>query len=221
MRCRNQLERSTSPHLPHHAPHVPPPRVGRGRQSEPLEVAESVTVEATDSAVAAPVEVAESGIDESELSPKELEILRLKQAEKFVVKETGVYECKVCGYGYEESEQGTAFTDLPNSWRCPQCLSQKGVFYAKTETIAGFAENQQYVTSPSHESNEPPLGHRPLPTTAPSRHHSTTPPLRLTTTTPPRLASPHRFANLPSPPARYVWHPTSNQVRLWYERDDR
>mmetsp|Transcript_46191 Transcript_46191/g.128796 ORF Transcript_46191/g.128796 Transcript_46191/m.128796 type:complete len:179 (-) Transcript_46191:136-672(-) len=144
MRCRNQLERSTSPHLPHHAPHVPPPRVGRGRQSEPLEVAESVTVEATDSAVAAPVEVAESGIDESELSPKELEILRLKQAEKFVVKETGVYECKVCGYGYEESEQGTAFTDLPNSWRCPQCLSQKGVFYAKTETIAGFAENQQY-----------------------------------------------------------------------------
>mmetsp|Transcript_46190 Transcript_46190/g.128793 ORF Transcript_46190/g.128793 Transcript_46190/m.128793 type:complete len:183 (-) Transcript_46190:136-684(-) len=113
-------------------------------QSEPVEVAESVTVEATDSAVAAPVEVAESGIDESELSPKELEILRLKQAEKFVVKETGVYECKVCGYGYEESEQGTAFTDLPNSWRCPQCLSQKGVFYAKTETIAGFAENQQY-----------------------------------------------------------------------------
>ena len=54
-------------------------------------MAESVTVEATDSAVAAPVEVAESGIDESELSPKELEILRLKQAEKFVVKETGVY----------------------------------------------------------------------------------------------------------------------------------
>ena len=51
----------------------------------------------------------------------------------------------MCGYSYVEGEQGTSFTELPNSWRCPQCLSQKGVFYAKTETIAGFAENQQYV----------------------------------------------------------------------------
>ena len=85
------------PRLP---PHTPPSRPDlsahtprdhtRTTQSEPVEVAESV-VEVTDSAVAAPVEVQESGIDESELSPKELEILRLKQAEKFVVKETGVY----------------------------------------------------------------------------------------------------------------------------------
>merc|ERR1711924_404656 len=51
---------------------------------------------------------------------------------------------KVCGYTYLELEEGTRFTELPNSWRCPQCLAQKGVFYQKTQTIAGFAENQQY-----------------------------------------------------------------------------
>ena len=29
-------------------------------------------------------------------------------------------------------------------WRCPACRSQKGVFEPMTQTIAGFADNQQY-----------------------------------------------------------------------------
>ena len=64
--------------------------------------------------------------------------------EKFVVKETGGFECRVCGFLYEEKSQGTGFKELPLSWRCPQCLSQKGMFTPRTSTIAGFAENQEY-----------------------------------------------------------------------------
>ena len=86
----------------------------------------------------------EEGMEVPELTEKEKEILRLKQAEKFMVKETGVYECRVCSYAYEEGEQGTSFKDLPSSWRCPQCLSQKGLFTPRTTTIAGFQENQEY-----------------------------------------------------------------------------
>ena len=78
------------------------------------------------------------------MSEKDKEIARLRAAEKFMVKETGVFECRVCSYAYEESEQGTSFKDLPSSWRCPQCLSQKGLFTPRTTTIAGFQENQEY-----------------------------------------------------------------------------
>lgn len=94
----------------------------------------------------APVAEAASveAVEMEELSEKEKEILRLKDAEKFIVRQTGQYECRVCAYVYDEGEQGTAWADLSNSWRCPNCLSQKGVFTPKTETIAGFAENQQY-----------------------------------------------------------------------------
>ena len=39
------------------------------------------------------------------------------------------YECKVCGYIYEPGKgdpdnsinPGTAFKDLPDDWKCPEC----------------------------------------------------------------------------------------------------
>ena len=79
-----------------------------------------------------------------ELTEKEKEIARLRAAETFMVKETGIFECRSCGFEYREEEQGTAFAQLPSSWRCPQCLSQKGLFTPRTTTIAGFRENQEY-----------------------------------------------------------------------------
>lgn len=79
-----------------------------------------------------------------ELTEKEKEIARLRAAETFMVKETGIFECRSCGFQYSEAEQGTTFAQLPNSWRCPQCLSQKGLFTPRTTTIAGFRENQEY-----------------------------------------------------------------------------
>lgn len=38
------------------------------------------------------------------------------------------YTCKICGYVYDEEEQGTAFEDLPDSWRCPVCGAAKTQF---------------------------------------------------------------------------------------------
>ena len=32
-----------------------------------------------------------------------------------------VYVCGVCGYSYDEDEQGAAFADLPDDYVCPVC----------------------------------------------------------------------------------------------------
>jgi rubredoxin len=45
-------------------------------------------------------------------------------------------ECRICWHVYDPVEgdevsqipPGTAFTDLPDSWRCPQCDSGKEMF---------------------------------------------------------------------------------------------
>lgn len=99
----------------------------------------------TEEAMVADTTIAPPGEGEvPELSAKEKEIARLRAAEKFVVKSTGSHECRVCGFVYDESAQGTGFKELPSSWRCPQCLSQKGMYTPITTTIAGFEENQEY-----------------------------------------------------------------------------
>ena len=46
------------------------------------------------------------------------------------------YRCKVCGYIYDPAvgdasqgiEPGTKFTDLPDSWLCPECGVGKDMF---------------------------------------------------------------------------------------------
>ena len=46
------------------------------------------------------------------------------------------YECRICWYVYDpaegdENEQvppGTAFSELPEHWRCPQCDAERHVF---------------------------------------------------------------------------------------------
>ena len=46
------------------------------------------------------------------------------------------YICKVCGYIYDPAEgdtdsgiaPGTAFTDIPDDWECPQCGVRKEDF---------------------------------------------------------------------------------------------
>ncbi|MBP3893341.1 MAG: rubredoxin [Atopobiaceae bacterium] len=51
---------------------------------------------------------------------------------------TGKYVCSVCGYVYDPEqgddtqgiEPGTAFEDLPDSWRCPRCKQPKTKFNA-------------------------------------------------------------------------------------------
>ena len=38
------------------------------------------------------------------------------------------YICSICGYVYDETAEGTAFTDLPDSWVCPLCRAAKDLF---------------------------------------------------------------------------------------------
>ena len=38
------------------------------------------------------------------------------------------YVCSVCGYVYDEAREKTAFSDLPDSWKCPVCKAAKAAF---------------------------------------------------------------------------------------------
>lgn len=44
-------------------------------------------------------------------------------------KATGIYVCSICGYVYDPAENdGTAFEDLPDDWKCPRCRQGKEKF---------------------------------------------------------------------------------------------
>ncbi|MFN3927457.1 MAG: rubredoxin [Pseudanabaenaceae cyanobacterium] len=65
-----------------------------------------------------------------------------------------LFECPVCGYVYTPSEgdskrgikAGTAFADLPETWRCPVCNTRKEKFkdIGLPNKPSGFAENLGY-----------------------------------------------------------------------------
>ncbi len=45
------------------------------------------------------------------------------------VKATGKYVCSICGYVYDPAENdGVAFEDLPEDWKCPRCRQGKEKF---------------------------------------------------------------------------------------------
>ncbi|XP_047318580.1 rubredoxin [Impatiens glandulifera] len=72
--------------------------------------------------------------------------------EKFAVLNTGIYECRSCGYRYNEAAgdpsypipPGMQFEKMPDDWRCPTCGAAKSFFQSKSVEIAGFAQNQQF-----------------------------------------------------------------------------
>ena len=72
--------------------------------------------------------------------------------EKFAVLNTGIHECRSCGYRYDETvgdpsypiPPGLPFDKLPDDWRCSTCGASKGFFEIKSVEVAGFAQNQQF-----------------------------------------------------------------------------
>ena len=72
--------------------------------------------------------------------------------EKFAVLNTGIYECRSCGFKYDEAvgdpsypiPPGFPFEKLPEDWRCPTCGASQSFFESKSVEIAGFAQNQQF-----------------------------------------------------------------------------
>ena len=67
------------------------------------------------------------------LGPRRLE-------EKFAVLNTGIYECRSCGYKYDEAvgdpsyplPPGYQFEKLPDDWRCPTCGAAQSFFQSKS-----------------------------------------------------------------------------------------
>ncbi len=38
------------------------------------------------------------------------------------------YRCTICGYVYDETQEGVPFSELPDTWQCPWCGAQKSAF---------------------------------------------------------------------------------------------
>ncbi|KAH1083505.1 hypothetical protein J1N35_023266 [Gossypium stocksii] len=87
-----------------------------------------------------------------ETSGGEATIDKRRLEEKFAVLNTGIYECRSCGFKYDEAvgdpsypiPPGFQFDKLPDDWRCPTCGAAKSFFESKSVEIAGFAQNQQF-----------------------------------------------------------------------------
>ncbi|KAF7070875.1 hypothetical protein CFC21_076315 [Triticum aestivum] len=83
--------------------------------------------------------------DRPKLDPRRFE-------EQFAVLNTGVHECRSCGYLYDQAKgdpsypvpSGLPFNKLPDDWRCPTCGAAQSFFDSKSVEIAGFAQNQQF-----------------------------------------------------------------------------
>ena len=60
------------------------------------------------------------------------------------------YICSICGYVYDETSEGTAFADLPDSWVCPLCRAAKDLFRPeKTEAAPEPAHPDPEAAGPS------------------------------------------------------------------------
>ncbi|GMH07798.1 hypothetical protein Nepgr_009638 [Nepenthes gracilis] len=89
---------------------------------------------------------------ENPTAPEAQKFDKRRLEEKFAVLNTGIYECRSCGYRYDEAvgdtsypvPPGLPFDRLPEDWRCPTCGAAKSFFESKSVEIAGFAQNQQF-----------------------------------------------------------------------------
>ena len=89
---------------------------------------------------------------DAEADPQSEKLGPRREDEKFIVLNTGVYECRSCGYLYDQKvgdpsypvPPGLGFETLPEDWRCPTCGAAKSFFDSRSVEIAGFAQNQQF-----------------------------------------------------------------------------
>ncbi|XP_020402904.1 rubredoxin [Zea mays] len=87
---------------------------------------------------------------EDEDGGPKLDLMRFE--EKFAVLNTGVHECRSCGYRYDQAAgdpsypvpPGLPFAQLPDDWWCPTCGATQSSFESKSVEIVGFAQNQQF-----------------------------------------------------------------------------
>ena len=39
-----------------------------------------------------------------------------------------IYQCNLCGYSYDEEQEGVNWDKLPDDWTCPVCGAKKAEF---------------------------------------------------------------------------------------------
>ena len=44
------------------------------------------------------------------------------------------YECRVCGYVYDENKEGRKWSELPDDWVCPGCGAPQILVRARRRT---------------------------------------------------------------------------------------
>ncbi|XP_051139499.1 uncharacterized protein LOC127257175 [Andrographis paniculata] len=89
---------------------------------------------------------------EAEEESPEQQLEQRRVEEKFAVVNTGIHECRSCGFRYNQAvgdpsypiPAGMPFERLPDDWRCPTCGASQSFFESKRVEIAGFEQNQQY-----------------------------------------------------------------------------
>ncbi|KAE8684988.1 Rubredoxin [Hibiscus syriacus] len=142
---------STQPYTkPHHSHHIfLPSKPAISLKSKPQKGRLHFTVINS-------IDVSKEDIPSSDQEePKESEEEKMDKRrleEKFAVLNTGIYECRSCGFKYDEAlgdpsypiPPGFEFEKLPDDWRCPTCGAAQSFFENKSVEIAGFAQNQQY-----------------------------------------------------------------------------
>ncbi|CAI5998700.1 unnamed protein product [Closterium sp. NIES-64] len=91
--------------------------------------------------------------DEEAATAAASETARIKrEEEKFAVINTGKWECKSCGYIYDQFKgdpvypiaPGVSLKERSEDWLCPSCGSSPSSFGSLSKELAGFAQNQGY-----------------------------------------------------------------------------
>ncbi|KAE8734686.1 Rubredoxin 4 [Hibiscus syriacus] len=139
-----------NPHLFHLSHKLPKTNIKPQRNQHPHHfIIHSIDVSKEDSQET-PASNSENQSQEPSGEEEKFDKRRLE--EKFAVLNTGIYECRSCGFKYDEAvgdpsypiPPGYQFDKLPDDWRCPTCGAAKSFFQSKSVEIAGFAQNQQY-----------------------------------------------------------------------------
>ncbi|CAO2163686.1 unnamed protein product [Urochloa humidicola] len=143
LHAHNRSAASTLPLISSEFHHFALHSVDVSKDDKPLEAPPP----AAESAQQGAAEVQPEGDDDGapKLDPRRFE-------EKFAVLNTGIHECRSCGYRYDQAAgdpsypvpPGLPFAQLPDDWRCPTCGAAQSFFESKSVEIAGFAQNQQF-----------------------------------------------------------------------------
>ncbi len=64
------------------------------------------------------------------------------------------YRCSICGYVYDESQEGVPFASLPEDWQCPLCGAPKAAFEPLEEPKPAVAPAPPPVSSVTQEERD-------------------------------------------------------------------